>query len=124
MFNAKAVLCLHVIGFFTLVSVSATSPLLRIWHQQFYFDTFVPCLICFAIIVMGSWRVFKGCPLTVWENNLRQREGKPVYHGSCIVHYLAAWTGISLKRSISTGILVLIMLFPVAVGLVPDSFVP
>jgi hypothetical protein len=86
---ADAVLVLHVaVVLFVLVGLIlvlvggprdwriARSPTLRWVH-----------LAAVAVIALQSW-LGQLCPLTVWEQALRERAGEAAYHGSFIEHWL------------------------------------
>jgi polyferredoxin len=44
-------------------------------------------LAAVAVIALQSW-LGQLCPLTVWEQALRERAGEAAYHGSFIEHWL------------------------------------
>jgi hypothetical protein len=65
------------------------------------------------IAVLVSWKVFGGCPFTVWENRIRELERSgSAYLGSCLTHYSTKWFGLNI-----TGILVSLLILPIIVGI-------
>lgn len=89
---ADAILLLHfgivlfVLGGLALILVggplgwsAVRSPVFRLAH-----------LAAVAVIAVQSW-LGQLCPLTVWEQALRERAGQAAYADSFVEHWLATW---------------------------------
>ena len=55
------------------------------WVRNFWFR--VLHLVAIGIVVLQSWLGVL-CPLTIWEMQLREKAGAPIYSGSFIQHWL------------------------------------
>ena len=55
------------------------------WPRRFWFR--VTHLVLVFIVASQAW-VGVLCPLTIWENALRDRAGQPGYDGSFVQHWL------------------------------------
>lgn len=110
---SRAVLVLHTLVFASLVVVCLASPLIALSYPD-AFNTYVLWFFgAIGVLILGSWYVYAGqCPLTVWENNLRKKEGKRPYTEPCMDRYALQWFGIRLPRRFSD-------IFPIAILLIP-----
>lgn len=110
---SKRTLFVHTVVFFVLVIGCFLSPLIAYAYPEAFRFYALWVFGGIGVLILGSWYVYGGdCPLTVWENNFRKREGRKTYAGSCIDHYAKRWFGLTLPRHFS-GI------FPVAILLIP-----
>ena len=55
------------------------------WVRNFWFRLGHLCAI--AVVVLQSWFGVI-CPLTIWEQQLRQKSGQATYTGSFVAHWL------------------------------------
>jgi hypothetical protein len=116
---SKRILIFHTILFTTFVIGSILSSIVVVFFPEllsgrhlFYF------LIVLAVLIVGSWPLFGGCPFTKWENYHRERE-KPGsrYHGECIVMYAEKWFGVSLPQKFGVYISVFFLILPTVVSI-------
>jgi hypothetical protein len=69
--------------------------------------------------VMLSWKIYGGCPFTVWENRYREIEEKgSAYLGSCLPHYAMRWFGWKIPGKYFTLVLVTLLILPIVVGII------
>ncbi len=111
--NSKQVLALHAALFATLLLGSLALS----YHIYTYPDTIPLAYLVMGTIVLGvpvagSFVVYGGCVFTIWENQLRGREGRPKYPDSCVRHYAREWFGITLPKRGSALVLLLFLLLP------------
>jgi len=111
--GSRATLLFHSIFFFGLTISCFASPFIALTYPQAFNAYSLWVFVGIGILILGSWYKYGGdCPLTVWENDFRKKEGRPVYTGSCIVLYGKKWFGLSLTRQFSS-------IFPIAILLIP-----
>ena len=49
--------------------------------------------------VLAGWSLFRGCPLTIWEQRLRAKHDQAgLYSGPCISHYARKHLGIRVSE--------------------------
>lgn len=86
---ADAVLALHV-GIVAFVVLGTTLILIGAWRRWRWIHRrgwrLLHVLLMVFIALQAWWGAL--CPLTVWEQALRQRAGQPVYAESFIEHWL------------------------------------
>jgi hypothetical protein len=86
---ADAILIVHAL-FVAFVVLGLVLILLGLWRgwpwvRNFWFR--LAHLVAIGIVVLQAWAGVL-CPLTVWENALRERAGEAAYAGSFIQHWL------------------------------------
>lgn len=111
------VLSLHALLFFSFLLFSLSSvPVILLFPltAPYYLWGFV----LLALVVPLSWRMYGGCPFTIWEKKLRAHESKPIYTKPCIDHYTEEWTGIRLRPKLSTYLLLGLLVLPIFSALV------
>jgi hypothetical protein len=116
--KSKHVLSIHTAIFVLFVLGSISSPILAIYFSSFFSSIFY--LLAAVLIMAGvilSWRAFGGCPFTVWENRLRERESLETYLGSCLPHYSRKWFDLKLPGKFFTVILISLLLLPICTGI-------
>jgi hypothetical protein len=117
--NSKQILVLHTAIFVAFILGSLSSPLWAAYYPNFFESIFyLPSVVLLMMLTMASWRIFGGCPFTIWENNQRVKEGKLAYVGSCLPRYAQDWFGLSVSSKFATYFLVLCLLVPIGVGVV------
>lgn len=117
--KAKTILIIHTVFFFSFTGLSLASPFLMAYYPDvFTGKAFVIGFGTLAILVTGSWLIDGGpCPLTVWENNARKREGKKPYKDACIDRYAGQWFGITPPKYFSTWFPVAVLILPIMFGI-------
>ena len=89
MLAADGLLILHAlfIAFVVFGLIFILTGLVRGWHwiRNIWFR--LAHLGAIGIVVAQSW-LGVICPLTIWENNLREKAGEATYAGSFIQHWL------------------------------------
>jgi hypothetical protein len=116
--KSKHILILHTILFTTFVIGSILSSIVVIFFPEllsgrhlFYF------LIVLAVLIIGSWPLFGGCPFTKWENYHRERENPgSAYSGSCIVRYLKKWFNVNFPEKFHVLIPITFLILPAVVS--------
>ncbi len=115
---SRFILLTHTAIFGSLVVGSLGSPVLNLLYPEEFSQYFLWAVGVLILIIISSWFMYGGdCPLTVWENNARKREGRPTYKGSCIDHHAKLWFGWTPPRSFSTIVPVGVLLVPLIVGI-------
>lgn len=116
--TSKGVLAIHTTVFALFVIAALSSPLLAIYHPALFSPQNLFALGILALLVIGSWPLFGGCPFTVWEKNLREREAQgSAYTKPCMDYYAYVWFGLHLPPHLNDVILIALLLLPVASGL-------
>jgi hypothetical protein len=113
---SRLIFSIHTVIFLAFVGLSLASPFfvfLLPWSMVWWW---VGGTILFGIAVISSWRIWGECPFTVWENIWRKHEGRPVYRGACTEHYARVF-GLHMRPGISTPLLEVLPLFPIAAAL-------
>lgn len=107
-------------GVLTLfIITSLSSPFVALKYSRVFSWYFFAGALILMVSVILSWEVYGGCPFTVWENDLKEREQPgSSYAGSCIKHYLLEWFGINIPHNLVTTILVLLFVLPLVVTLI------
>ncbi len=87
---ADLVLVLHVgiVLFVVLGQLAILVGWWRGWPWVRHFGLRVTHLVLIAIIVLQAW-LGRICPLTIWEQTLRQQAGETGYGGSFVEHWLS-----------------------------------
>jgi hypothetical protein len=117
--KSKTILTIHTLLFFSFVAVSLSLSMILFWYPGAVPGKIVVIgYSILAILVIGSWPTFGGCPFTVWENNFRKREGRKVYSGACINHYAKEWFGIILPSKFGTYLLIALLVLPIIFGFI------
>ena len=111
---STVVFFVHFFGLIAFMACSLGSVAISLKNPTFFAGQFLPFWGAFSVATLASWPIFGGCPLTKLENYFRAREGKPVYSGQCIGHYLAEYAGIRVKGLTVNLTLVGFMLVPFA----------
>src|SRR5947208_56341 len=105
-------LIFHTILFVSFISASLLSSYLVLTRHLHGGEVLLGFGIL-ALLIAAFWLPFKGgCPFTVWEREALQRERKPAYEGSCILHYAKQWFGIQLPHNADNAILAIAFLIP------------
>lgn len=108
-------LTLHTALFLSFALLSLTSvPVMLSYPSSapYYFWGF----LMLAVAVPLSWKLYGGCPCTVWEKRLLKQESRPLYEKPCIDHYSHMWLGLRLRPKMSTYALLFLLLLPLAVS--------
>ena len=113
--NSKIILILHTTGFIFLTVVSFTFPFIAFAYPEFMTLELLAVFLAVALLVPLSWLIAGGCPLTVWENRLRESE-KPgsSYRESCTQKYLLEWFNVRIPRWLSIVFILVRLAIPVA----------
>lgn len=62
-------------------------------------DVLLLVMAAVMCLTLVSWRIFGGCPLTRWENRLRQTcDPTGCYSGPCVNHYAKRLFRLNLPR--------------------------
>jgi len=110
---SRIVLFLHTLVFSALVLGCLASPIIAASYPDFFRAYSLWFFGGIGILILASWYFYKGaCPLTVWENNFRESEGKKAYAEPCMDRYAKQWFGMTLPKRFSD-------IFPVAILLIP-----
>ncbi len=114
---SRLILFVHTLVFSALMLGSLASPFINAAYPL-EFSAYYPWGVgALLLIILGSWFLYGGdCPLTVWENRARKREGRLAYRGSCLVYYARRWFGMRLSSMASNIIPVGVLLIPLVVG--------
>ncbi len=113
--KSTRVFALHCVCLFSLTGCSLASYEIKRLAPEFFAQEFFPIFIAMSILTLISWPLFKGCPLTKWENRLRKLENKTPFEGSWMVHYYHKLTGKHINTTLFHVLLIGIMLIPVYV---------
>ncbi len=122
--KSQWIFALHVFSFSMTVLVSLSSVVLSELDWDFFTQVYLPWFRGLAVGIPATWlrvsfRPLKvwsaGCPLTVWENKERVKEGLEPYHGSCIAHYASEWTGWNITSLKANLLLLALGAFPFAI---------
>jgi len=105
----------HYVCLIVFVASSFSSIAIKQVLPQFYDNVFFPVFLTVTALTLLSWIIFKGCPLSRWENQLRILEGKTPYQGSCMVYNFQKITGRRVSSKLAHAVLVGIMTIPVVV---------
>lgn len=128
---ADVVVVLHAsyVGFVVLGQVAILMGWLRRWRWVHHLAFRVAHLTAILVVVLESWCGIT-CPLTTWENSLREKAGQAAYEGD----FIAEWTHQILFYSAPPwvftvcysvfGALVLLTLFLVPPGRKPREPAP
>lgn len=117
--KSKHILIFHTILFFSFVIGSTTSSVIMILYPALLPGRYVfATLVILAVLIVGSWSLFGGCPLTVWENNGYERE-KPgsSYRGSCFVRYAKKWLNINFPEKFNGYVPIAFLVLPAIISL-------
>ena len=90
---SRLYLFLHTVFLFGLIGLCLLSPLIKAAYPAEFRQYFLWIIVGMGLLLKIAWEVFGGCPLTVWENNARRREGRRTYKESCTNHYTEKWFG-------------------------------
>lgn len=118
--KAQHVLYLHTMIFAVFAVSAISSPVLAIFYPSI-FASYLYAIIAGVLLgaTMFSWKLFKGCPFTVWENRLRAIEQKELaYLGSCLSHYGNQWLGLKLPAKVYSLMLYTMLVMPVSAGVI------
>src|SRR3989344_8329555 len=116
--SSRAILAIHTLIFF-LLTTNAVFSIFLLWpdsHECAFLsdEVLIGGFATFSILILASWIVYGGpCPLTVWENRARVREGKPAYRRGCIAHYARRWFKIPLSDNVGTLIALAVLVLPI-----------
>lgn len=114
----KKVFIVHTVVFGLFLVFSLSSPFVAIYYSAFFSGYVFPGAILLMPVVLIAWRFFGGCPFTVWENRLRERQQPgSAYQDSCIQYYAFQWFGIRVPLWVIQPVLIGLLLLPIAVGL-------
>jgi hypothetical protein len=86
---ADIILFLHAlfIAFVVLSFILIVVGIVRQWHWTGSFWFRAANLLAIGIVAVNAW-LGRICPLTIWENELREAAGGNVYPGSFVGYYL------------------------------------
>ena len=86
---ADIILILHAlfIAFVVLSFILILVGIVRQWHWTGNFWFRISNLLAIGIVAVNAW-LGKICPLTIWENELREAAGGNVYPGTFVGYYL------------------------------------
>lgn len=72
-----------------------------------YFEGYRSIALAYVVVTASSWFLWKGCPLRIWEQTLRQ-QGDPdgAYDEGFIAHYLKRYFSVHVPHSIVRVIIV------------------
>ncbi|MBX4205081.1 MAG: DUF2784 domain-containing protein [Candidatus Doudnabacteria bacterium] len=116
--TSRQVLALHTTLFIVFMITMGSTPFLAMIYPQFFSSAFfLPTVVLGMALTLASWKLYGGCPFTVWENQARTKEGKEIYLGSCLPHYARLWFGLEIPTAIFNAILVAFLLLPIGVGI-------
>lgn len=116
--TSKTVLIIHTIVFAGFLVFSLSSPFIALRYAAFFSGYFFPFALVVMPIILIAWRMFGGCPFTVWENRLREQEhAGSAYKDSCIQYYGFRWFGVRTPLWVIQPVLVGLLSLPIAVGL-------
>ena len=111
---------MHTTTFAVFAAASLSSPFLARKYDNFFSSPLY--LISVAIVfvmTMVSWKVFGGCPFTVWENRLHEKKQTGnSYVGSCLPYYVERWFGLKISNKVFTGLLVALLILPIIAGII------
>ena len=118
---ADAILALHVgivlFVVFGLLAIVIGGRQRWAWTRNFAFR--ITHLLLMAFIAAQSW-IGQICPLTIWEQALRQRAGQDVYAESFIEHWLSRliffeapwWAFVAAYTAFAAGVVLTWFLLP------------
>ncbi len=91
---SRLTLLVHTVLFFGFSLVCLATPWIKAAYPAEFAHYFLWVIGVLIVGIIGSWFFYGGdCPFTVWENNARQREDRPVYKEPCTDHYAKRWFG-------------------------------
>ena len=106
---ADIILVLHAlfIAFVILSFILIVIGIVRRWQWTRNFWFRAANLLAIGLVAVNAW-VGKICPLTIWENEMRETAGGDIYPGTFVGYYLQKiiyydfrnWTKIKLQRTI------------------------
>ncbi|MDB5238354.1 MAG: hypothetical protein JWM46_624 [Candidatus Kaiserbacteria bacterium] len=106
-------LILHTLVFAALVVGCFTSPLFAYYYPELFKIYVLWVFGGIGILILGSWYFYSGaCPLTVWENDFRKKEGKEPYSEGCMDRYAMRWFGLKLPPHFSDIVPIAILFIP------------
>ncbi len=116
--RSRVILAAHTAMFATLVVASPSTSLAVIYYPNLLSGFYLVCLCATGIAISSYlWHKFGGCPCTLKEKEALMREGKEVFEGACLTHYIHKWFGIRLPEWSSTALPIGLMAVPLIVGL-------
>ena len=116
--RSSTICAAHTTMFGGLLVLSPSLSLLAV-----YFPALLPgrCLVylCATGIVttLTLWRAFGECPCTKLEREAMRREKLAPYEGPWLAHYAGKWLGIRLHPRASATIPLVLLAFPLLVGI-------
>ncbi len=116
--NFRIILAIHSVLFASLILGSLAVSVLQLVKPEMVPPglVFVGAVII-AALVAGSFLLYRGCVFTIWENQFREREGKPQYSESCVRHYAYMWFGLNLPKRGSALVQAFLLLLPLVIAL-------
>jgi hypothetical protein len=107
------VLAVHTLIFAAFIIGSASFPFFAAAHPEYMTWKLLLLFVALGVLVPYSWRLSGGCPFTVWENNLREKE-KPGsgYKESCLERYARLWFGVRISRRAGTVFILAMLAVP------------
>jgi Protein of Unknown function (DUF2784) len=112
---SKFILSAHVLVlvFSGLMVVAILSPGIALLYPAL-FNRYALWVFCgIGVLILGSWYFYSGeCPLTVWENDFRKKEGLQPYTEPCMDRYARKWFGLKLPPHFSDIVPVAVILIP------------
>ncbi|MBX4186702.1 MAG: DUF2784 domain-containing protein [Candidatus Doudnabacteria bacterium] len=116
--NSKRVLTIHTMIFAMFAIGSLSSPFLsRRFHGFFSSPYYLVGAGIIMVATLASWKLFGGCPFTVWENRLREKEGLPKYTGSCLPQYTSKWFGLNVPNKYFNSVIIILLIIPILAGI-------
>lgn len=114
--TSRTILGLHVVIVLLIFGCGLGSPLVALAYPDFFKGIYFPIVEVGMLGTVFSWPFFHGmCFMTLWENNLRRREGRRTYRGGCMDHYLNAWFGVTPPKGVVTALLLFCAALPIVV---------
>lgn len=116
---AKIVAVIHLATLCFYITFAISSPLLvRFYPTLFSGAYFLFLAVLPGVVIIGSWIVFRDCPLTLLEKRLLERECPgSSYRGFFTDHYLQKWLGLTVPPLLNTAILTMLLTLPIFAGL-------
>ncbi|MBI1974653.1 MAG: DUF2784 family protein [Candidatus Zambryskibacteria bacterium] len=110
---------LHLTSFVILMLFSLTSPLLAVKYVNFFSsDLYLFITAGLVGCIVLSWRIFPGCPLTVWEKSALKKEGKKVYAEQSFLGYFSRSVfKLEIKDYLINIILFILYIIPILAGI-------
>lgn len=116
--TSKKVLIIHIVVFAGFLVFSLSSPFIAMRYAAFFSGYFFPFALVVMPVIVIAWRIFRGCPFTVWENRLREQEQEgSTYKDSCIQYYAFQWFGLRIPLWIIQPALLVLLALPIGIGL-------